>query len=519
MLTLQKVKVEGLLSFHSYFHFQEIYNLLQSEDAYLFYDFGRECLVNTSPGDNTVPRAKIHLFGTSSLDGSHNLNTGALRLLQNPALCLEETMPVDLHYTPSVFTEWKGYLPGFEQLVVLNDYNTFCIHILSLFQDTHAKLKLIKPSWEQMRKSVKQALDDVTEMGKRRFPPEAATELYLYFLLHALAGVDPDKKQSIGVLKADLDRLCPISEGAQFSESRFILSCDAKGNSICPLAYYLNGKNSTQPLSVVEFVNPYKHPVTLVVKDTILTRAIPPKKSVFALRKEGKLVCFLPRFRMEGKIATYVWEGNLYNECGGIREQVDTIHTEPVSWARSSEYGTFIVDRLGKLDESAAWPESIPEKTIVMVDACALDYCMLYDDGTVDSRIKKHNWKDLISVSLGLNSAAAIDQTRNALLSDGTKIHGIQSAEVRTHHGHYICMDAKGNIQTDTGLSLADAVYGISIGKDGFAVACQNSIKLFDFENNCRKTWNISGASEIEIDGGLLAYYDAKTGEVIFPDF
>lgn len=519
MLTLQKVKVEGLLSFHSYFHFQELYSLLQSEDAYLFYDFGRECLVNSSHGENTVPRAKFHLFGTCGFDGNPHLDTGALRLLQNPQLCLEETIPVDPSYTPSVFALWKGFLPGYDRLVVLNDYTTFCIHILSLFQDAHRKLKLREPAWEELRKSVRQTLDDVTEMGKRRFPPEAATELYLYFLLHALAAVDPGQKQSISVLKADLNRRCPISDGAQFSERRFILSCDANGNSVCPLAYYHKGYQGNQLLSVVEFVNPHKYPITLTVKDTILTRVIPAEKSVFALRREGKLVCFLPRFRLEGKIATFVWEKKLYNEHGGIREQVDTVYAQPVSWARSSEYGTFIVDWSGRLDESAAWPDSIPEGTIVMVDGCALDYCMLLADGTVDSRIKKRNWKDLISVSLGLNSAAAIDQNRNAVLSNGKKIPDIQAAEVRTYHQHYICMDAKGNIQTDTGLALSEAVCAIAIGRDGFAVACADSIRLFDFENNCCKTWKVSGVSEIEIDSGLLVYFDATIGEVVFSDF
>lgn len=519
MLILQNVKIEGLLSFRAYFHFRELYKLLQSEDAYLFYDFGRDCLVNTSVREDTIPTVKTYLFGINGLDGSGQKNTGALRLLRDPELCLEETIPVDPKYTPPVFSACDGGASGSGQMAVLQNYDIFRTYIFSLFRDTYSKLKLLDPTWEQMKKSVSRALDIVTEKGKRRFPLEAAAEMYLYFLLHALAGVQPDNKQSLSALKADLDRLCPVSEEAQLFKGAFVLSCDASGSSSCPLAYYTGSQNQEHLLNVVEFKNPTKDPITVWVKDTVLNRTIPAKKSVYALRKGGQLVCFLPRFRMDGKIATYLWEGSLYNEFGGIREKVDTELAMPVSWARSNEYGTFIVDKTGKLDESAAWPDNFPEKPVVMADTCALDYCMLFADGTAQSRIRKRDWNHLIFVNIGMNSAAAIDNTRQVVLADGKRIPGIQAAEVRTYKSHYICMDAKGNIQTDTGLTLEETVYGIAASRDGFAVACRNHIRMYDFGNNCRKQWNVSNVSEIAVDDGLMAYYDAQIGEVVFLDF
>lgn len=519
MLMLQNVKIKGMLSFRSYFDFQAIYKLLRSEDAYMFYDFGRNCLVNTGSQAYTVPNAKIYLFGSGGLNGSHHTNTGALRLLQDPALCLEETIPMRPDYAPPLFKTCEADDPsGSSDLVVFDNYYAFRIHICYLFKDAYDKLKLNDPAWEQLRKSVEHTLDIVTENGKRRFSPEAATELYLYFLLHALACISPDKKESLSALKADLDQLCPVSVTAQRFENTFALSCDASGSSDCPLAYYDGSQNQEQPLNIVEFTNPKDHPVTVTVKDTVLTRVIPAKKSLYALRKGGQLVCFLPRFRMDGKIVTYVWEGNLYNEYAGIREQVKTAHPVPVSWARSNEYGTFIVDTAGKLDETASWPDIFPEKPIVMVDTCALDYGMLFADGTVESQIRKRNWKNLISIALGLNSAAAINSARQVVLHDGTLIQGIQAAEVRTYNTHYICMDASGKVQTDTGLRLAEPAYGIAVHREGFAVAFRNCIKLFDFTNQCRRSWNIANASELEVGIGTMAYYDAKIGEVVITD-
>ena len=516
MLMLKQVRIKGMHSFRSYFDFQELYKLLCSEDAYIFHDFARDCLVNASSRENTVPRAKTYLFGAGGLDGSHQADTGALRLLKDPALCLEETIPMKPNYTPPVFRACEADPSGARNLVVFNDYqNAFCIHILSLFRDAHTKLKLSDPTWEQMRKSVQSTLDLVTEKGRRRFPPEAATELYLYFLLHALVCLCPDRKESLTVLKADLDRLCPVSAAAQRLEHTFVLSCDDSGTSECPLPYYDGTRNQDHPLNIVEFTNPTDHPVTLTVKGTVLRRVIPGKKSICALRKGGELVCFLPRFRMEGGIVTYVWEGGLYNTCAGIRERVETTHRAPVSWARSNEYGTFVVDKAGKLDETVSWPDTPPRKPIVLVDACALDYCMLYSDGTVDSRIRKKNWNSLIYAGLGLNSGAAIDSARQVVRSDGTRIQGIRAVEVRAHRDHYISMDAGGNVQTDTGLTITQPVYGIAICQEGFAVALKDSIRLFDFHNNCRKSWDIPDASELAVSSGSMAYYGAKTGEVI----
>lgn len=514
MLILQKVKIEGMLSFHAFFHFQEIFSLLQSEDAYLFYDFARDCLVNTSSRTNIVPRAKILLFGANGLDGNPMEGYGALRLLRDPALCLEETIPMTLDCTPAVFVRSQASSDA-GPLVVLQDYAAFSVFMLSLFQDSYAKLKLKDPSWERMRQAVQHTLDVLTQKGKRRFSPEAASELYLYFLLHALAGVSPDNRESLSVLQADLDKSCPVSELAQCYESSFSLSCNADGSCVCPLAYE-TGSPDDGPLSIVELKNPQSHSVCLTVKDTLLTRTIPGGASVYALRKNGRLVCFLPRFRLDGRIATYLWQGKLYHECAGIREQVDMTLSRPVSWAASSEFGTFLVDQSGKPDETAAWPEVWPEKAIVMVDACALDYAMLLADGTVESRIRKQGWEGLLSISLGLNSGAAIDRTRQVLLPDGTRIRGIAAVEAKTCGEHYICMDANGRIKTDTGLALQEAACGVSVGQAGFAVACREKLCLYDFDNTCRRTWNVPGITELEVGDGVLAYYDAEIGEVVF---
>ncbi len=518
MLILQNVKIKGMLSFRSYFDFRAIYELLRSEDAYMFYDFARDCLVNTSSQAYSVPNAKIFLFGANGLDGSQHTDAGALRLLQNPALCLEETIPVRPDYTPPLFTTCEAYPSGSSNLVVFNNYVAFRTHICYLFNDAYNKLNLKEPEKKQLRKTVERTLDIVTENGKRRFSPEAATELYLYFLLHALACISPDKKESLSALKADLDQLCPISVTAQRFENTFVLSCNASVNIDCPLPFYNGSQNRDEPLDIVEFTNPKDHPITVTVKDTVLRRVIPAKKSLYALRKGGQLVCFLPRFRIDGKIVTYFWEGSLYNEYSGIRERVETAHPVPVSWARSNEYGTFIVDKAGKLDETTSWPDIFPEKPIVMVDTCALDYGMLFADGTVDSRIRKKNWKNLISIKLGLNSAAAIDSTRQVVLHDGTPVQSIQAVDVRTYNTHYICMDASGKVKTDTGLNLAEPAYGIAIHRDGFAVAFRNSIKLFDFTNRCCRSWDIANAPEFEIGIGTMAYYDANIGEVVITD-
>jgi len=506
MLILQGVKVTGLEMFHTYMNFQEVYNLLKSADAYLFYEFGQEELM-----EYKLWPLRMMLFG------KENSKTGTLHCVESPSMCLEFDIPVGTGQFIQIFREAEE-----GQLVAVNDMSAFIRYIFILSQYSykvfHPQLDKANnadsPLWEELRKAIENVVVKITENGKRMFTYEAASEMYLYFMLHALAGRLPDQKENLSVLEADLNRMCPVTGAAKRENNVFYLCDDDSAEAWLPIAYYTGKEDRQEELSVIELKNTEKHEIRLKVKGTILSRRIPAERSVYAVRKGSHFVSFLPRFALNGEIVTYWSQGKLYNVWNESRELIQTGVEEPAAWVQSNEYGNFIIDKDGKLDDLAAWPDEMPELAVVSVDACGLDYGMLLSDGRCMSRIKKENWKNLIAVSIGLNNSAAINAERHVILEDGSIIGGFEAAAAVAYNEHYILLEPMGSIQTDSALHVKEKVFAVSVCERGYLLAMENKVCLYDYKNHLQQEWQIAGVTELKADRNLFAYYDSSYEEV-----
>lgn len=521
MLILQGVRISTFSLLHSYFDFKELYKLLCSdENSYIFYDFCRNDLKSLK--DKLVWN---YVVGQNTVYGTPNQHTGMGRFIISPEKCLEMEMEGQLLFN---HCEAKG--PDRQQYVEVNNAEIFAEKMITLFQqaccvldpDKYNFKDIIKgvepPSWVELRNAVRNAVMDLTEKGHRQFTYQAATELYVYFLLHALAAVLPNNQDSMAVIKQDLAKLCPVSSAARSNQKSFVLQANQFGHAEVPLLYYKGITNRGELLSVIELKNDSDKPVLVKIKDTISIRHLRAKESLYALRKGDQIVGFLPRFRMRNQIVTYYSAGKLFNSFDGRREGITTSIRKPVVWADNDEFGTFIIDQEGNMDQMAAWPDVIPEKPIVLADAFGLDYCMLLHDGKTVNEIRKQGWDDnpIIMVNLSINSAVAIDELRRPVLDTGKIIDGIQAIDARTYNAHYICLDENGQIITDSDLRVFDTVYAIAICSRGYVVAYNGNVCLYDYQNTLQKEWAVSGVTEMEADERQIAYFDGKTGEVKF---
>lgn len=503
-MKLHNVQIRDYPLLNKYFDFRELYDLLCSEDAYLFYEF---CKLNLSCLRTTVVYHKV--IGTWTPKGEAIPNTGLRYLTENPNQIMEE----ELGFGKKAFVPAETSDAG-EVLVKLRDSNDFATMIMCWMQQTENKLAPKKEDWSLEAQSIKNAVTRLTKDGSRRFTVDAAVELYVYFLLHALAAVMPDKTESIEEMDAHLAQQCPATADTLSRERCVTLHAGADGKADIPLPYYTGESCKGDLLSIVEFKNMSKIAITARVKGTVLSRNIGPGKSVYALRKGNRFAAFLPRFRYSARIITSLWNRKLIN-CGVRQEEVNTDITYPVMWAHSEEYGQFIINQDGEMDTQTAWPNSIPTSPIVSVDGTAIDYCLLLEDGTFQSSIQKPGWKGrrLIAVRIGLNSAVAIDDGRRAVLANG-KCIGKDVLEARTYNGHYILLSSTGEVTTDSGLQINETGYAVDVCPAGYIVALEDEIRHYTFENRLLAEWPVMNVTEVEADEKCVAYNDPDAGEV-----
>lgn len=503
-MKLQNVQIRDFPLLNKYFNFRELYDLLCSEDSYLFYEF---CRLNLSCLRTTVVYHKV--IGTWTPKGEAITNTGLRYLTTNPNQIMEE----ELGFGKKAFVPAETSDAG-EVLVKLRDLNDFATMIMCWMQQTENKLTPKKEDWSLEAQSIKNAITRLTRDGSRRFTVDAAVELYAYFLLHALAAVMPDKTESIEEMDAHLAQQCPATADTLSQERCITLHAGTDGKADIPLPYYTGESCKDALLSIIEFKNTSKSTITARIPDTVLSRNIGPGKSVYALRKGNCFAAFLPRFRNSARIITSLWNRKLIN-CGVRQEEVNTDITSPVMWAHSEEYGQFIINQDGEMDTQAAWPNSIPTSPIVSVDGTAVDYCLLLEDGTFQSPVQKPGWQGrrLIAAKIGLNAAVAIDDERRALLENG-KCIGKDVLEARTYNGHYILLRSTGEVTTDSSLQIDETGYAVDVCLAGYIVAMENEIRHYNFENRLLAKWPVRNVTEVEADEKSVAYNDPEAGEV-----
>lgn len=502
MFELQGIVIDSFELFHQYFDFQELYELIHSEDDYIFYEF---CNNNLKELKTLV--FQLNVLGTKRMDGSENKSTGLKRIVHNPKDYIEEVM-------------WSGKKKVFRKSVADEIESLFYVELESIdsFCDIimYQNQFMNNPDADKFRKHIKTAVMELTEDGNREFTIQAAEKFYVYLVLHALAGIIPDNPKSMENIKKDLDKLCPISAYAKKYETCFVLQPNSLGVAEVPFSYYSGTVDCGEPLVVIELKNETANPVIVKVKDTIIKRCVSPENSIYALRKGTQIVAFIPRFRLHNQIVSYLWNGQLCHAYRERRKIVETVVKNPINWVENNEYGIFIIDQSGNMDETRAWPKRKPEKAIVMVDSFASDYCLLFCDGETESIIRKDGWDQnkAIWVNLGLNASAIINEKRQVILGNGQLIDKMNAMDIKVYKEHFICLDEKGAILTDSNLNISETVYAIALCSRGYILAFRNSVKLYDYSNTQKKQWEILGVTEVAVDESQIIYINEINGEV-----
>ena len=396
-ITLRGVKISSAALYRRYFRFGEVLRLLK-KDAYTFRAFYRSAFPLSVSTD---------LFGLYDAEGNPRPGAPAA-LLENPEACTE------------LACGWLFRRPE-GQAWVTADLENLVSHFATLYQryagdpEADAIYKTC-PAPEPFQADLRRVLTRLTQDGARTFPCEGAAELYLFCLLHIQAGllVGSDRK-ALAELEADLERLCPVSADTlrQAREISFQEQLE--------LPFYQGAERLPGPLELVCLRNSGPGQGRVTLRGAVLTRVLEPNAYLFALRTGGEYVSFLPRAALVGRTVLKLENDRLCTVLGDDTRYLNTRVSEPVCWAHSNEYGTFILDREGRLDEDAAWPDAVPAKPIVSVAAFGDQYCLLLADGSVSGWPARPAWTEVLNVSVGLNAAVALDAGRRPVLPDGDR--------------------------------------------------------------------------------------------------
>lgn len=500
---LGRCKIENWPMYNQYFDFAELYDFLKSPDAYLFTEF----ISPSGSGKAALPVTGItlKLVGIRNARGEVNTGTKVLDWLQDPELCLRH-----------------------DKLVLRGSQSGACIRIdtaklleelewgyEALLYETMKEFQSMLPGKKEFIDAISEVLDEVTQQGKRDFTCEAAVELYLYFLLHMQAGILPNTGVSLARLRRDLNRLCPITQ-KQLSEERdleLFLPADAQDQTVV-LPFY-TGNLPVGALEVVQLHNPYQdRALRVVIGTTTLERTLPPDSRIYALRKGGQYVSFLPRFSLDEDVLVRMESGRLCTFWQEHPEFIQTDIKDPVCWSRSAVCGWLLTDREGKLDEKIGWPDTVPKLPVISVSAFGEDYCMLLSDGSVLAAFPKNAWTDTLSVFLRLNAAIAINSRRVPILEDGRKISDVKAVAAYAEEGHYICIDTEGRVHTDVPLERQETAYAASICGQGYVLATKSAILRYSFSGKCDQQWNIPDVTELTASDRAIAYWEPGSGTV-----
>lgn len=485
------VKVDSLELFREYFDFEELYGLLK-KDSFLYEAFLKSAFPTS-----------IHLifFGRYTPDGSHHMQN-PVDLLSVPEKCVE--------YYPLYFKN----APDSDSDSVSIDLHAFSEYIEGLYGLAYLKmdgglLYDFFPAVEDFKESTKRLLLTVSDGGKKRFSPEGAVAVYIYLILHIQAGFLPAESPCFEQLTGILDQNRPLDTK---TEKNIILKNHTNCFELGQL--YRGNEPEDERIELVCIVNQSPSMVRVAIVESVLSRDVASGESLYVLRKAGKYLSFLPRFSVIGDTLLLLENGKLCTQWKDTTSYLDTDVKAPVCWSHSNEFGTFIIDENGRLDETNAWPEQLPSKPIMSVSAFGVDYLLLLEDGSAVSRIPKTGWDHLLYATIGLNSGIAIGANRVPLLQDGTKLPFSNVVDAHTVENHYICLDANGRIFTDSGLSVPEPVFAAAICEQGYVLAMESSLSLIDFHNHTLQVWCNIHTTEITASDDLVAYYDGGSGKV-----
>lgn len=495
-IILNEIRISSTELFREYFDFGELYELLKN-DPYKYQMF----LKAYYPAFT-----RLMFFGVRDAYKGQR-DHPPIALLNSPADVLIQFPK----YFQAAKDAEEGCMVQIEPLVYdLRRYYE-CCHLDA--QGKICKDSVSLPS--EFEQNMRDLLDTLTEEGKKVLSYACAVELYIYLLLHIQAGLLPKMPNSTSFkrLSVDLEQGSP----ANMKTGKNITITPAHTPEYTLRPFYSGTDSAKGRLEIVSIYNPEEHMVscTVGIEGCVLQRTIAPGSRIYALRKNGAYISFLPRFVLVGTTVLLLENEKLCTLWKETTSYCETSIEHPVCWTHSNEYGTFVLNQNGTLDENSCWPEELPDRPVVAVTAFGMDYCMLLENGSVNSRLMKKGWEDLIAVSLGLNSGIAIGADRVPVQKDGKRLSLKNIIAACALDKHYLCLDADGHVFTDSDLKMSGKIYAASICPKGYVLAKEKGIWLIDFQNKIVQSWPHLCAEELAASEEQIVYFDQQENRIL----
>ncbi len=486
-IKIKGIAISSLEAFRQYFDFSELYDQLE-KDSFPYENFVKE----VSPA-----YVRLMLFGLRQPDGKEK-GISPVPLLKNPEKCASgfyslyferEEGGSGIRVRISALTEYIG---GLYRHAVLDEQGK--------------KIYIGCPKPEEFEQSTERLLNKITDGGKKRFSPDGAAALFLCLHLHIQAGILPE--QSYDSLQKVLERNRPVDVR---TENPIIIR---DGEQFMLGEWRLPDEGDEGRMQIVQIVNRQERAVTVSIGDSVLRRRLNGGEALYAIRQSGHFLYFLPRFSVLGDTVLLLENGKLCAACGPETRYLNIEESCPACWAHSNVYGTLVINKDGKLNETCAWPEKIPDRPAVSVSAWGEDYCLLLEDGHIASPIRKKGWEQekFFLAGVGQNGGAAVGEKGTPVLADGTKLTWENTVSASVMEKRYICMNKDGEILTDSGLSVQGPVYAAAVCPLGYVLAGETGMELYNFRNERIRKWDDAVTTEIAVSDRLIAYYDSVSG-------
>ena len=370
-----------------------------------------------------------------------------------------------------------------------------------------------------MKRKVQLAVEELTDKGQAVFSPEMVIRFALFFFLHMQAMVTDFAEEDVAFMKGEL-------KGRNYSIGTVVRI--PFENQELTLPFFQGSNQLPGHLDIVRIEYDASHDEGagfsekgVALQGTNIRRSVPKNGCVFALRTGGLYTGFLPRFSLSGAVGSLPQGKRLYHTSISQKSSFVNLSPSlgtPVSWSHSNEYGDFLIDDHGVLDESLLYRKlRFPNKKAVRVEAVGSDFAVLYADGSGEFGVRKHGWECLLDFALSVNNGIAINAGRSLLLEDGTQIASSGAVTCDCAEGHYIWTDAQGRAYTDSGLENVEDTTCLSaaVCAAGYLLGGKNVIRWYDFSNALVHQTTVKGeVRELRADGHMAAWFDSASGSI-----
>lgn len=382
------------------------------------------------------------------------------------------------------------------------------------------------PNFIQYGESLRMPVRRLTKSGERKFSGAEALRFTLLFYLHLQAGKVEIPEDAVAFMEQELR----AESGSSFESSQAILkgckedSQDGRGNELviskntdaCDLPFYTGKEEQSAALSLVKIMNPSDRPKQVRLQGTHMERVVREHGELWVLKKGTLFAGFLPRFVVSDDTVVHPEQGALTFETKENEAYSLKLNHRPVCWADCNRYGTFAVNEQGKLETEKLYEQIVlPQKPVVGVAAAGVDFCMVLKDGKILSGIRKRGWDNILFASITLNGGLAITAERNVVDASGSKLKVKNIVSVDCYESHYLCIDCRGRIYTDSHLKLDDStiVLAGAVYEKGYLISVGQEIAAYDFCNHLVESRKVPvKVTELYADGETAAYHDDNIG-------